>query len=52
LFSSEPSTVNIAAAVNVKVDEDKIERIVSDVCDEAHLNAGRATQCKYEQEAG
>src|SRR6266404_7980159 len=27
LFSSEPSTVNIAAAVNVKVDEDKIDRI-------------------------
>jgi hypothetical protein len=36
LFSSEPSTVNIAAAVNVKVDEDKIDRIVSDVRDEAH----------------
>jgi hypothetical protein len=38
LFSSEPSTVNIAAAVNVKVDEDKIDRIVSDVRDEAHLS--------------
>jgi hypothetical protein len=36
LFSSEPSTVNIAAAVNVKVDESKIDGIVSDVRDEAH----------------
>ena len=48
LFSSEPSTVNIAAAVNVKVDEDKIDRIVSDVRDEVHLNARRATRSKYE----
>ena len=39
LFSSEPSTVN------VKVDENKI---VSDVRDEAHLNARRATRGKYE----
>jgi hypothetical protein len=37
LFSSEPSTVN------VKVDEN---RIVSDACDEAHLNARRATRGK------
>ena len=37
LFSSEPSTVN------VKVDEN---RIVSDVRDEAYLNARRATRGK------
>jgi len=37
LFSSEPSTVN------VKVDRN---RIVSDVRDEAHLNARRATRGK------
>ena len=37
LFSSEPSTVN------VKVDEN---RIVSDVRDEAQLNARRATRGK------
>ena len=37
LFSSEPSTVN------VKVDEN---RIVSDVHDEAYLNARRATRGK------
>jgi tetrahydromethanopterin S-methyltransferase subunit F len=29
-------------------DEDKIDRIVSDVRDEAHLIARRATQGKYE----
>jgi len=34
----------------VEFDEDKI--IVSDVCDEADLNARRATQGNYEQEAG
>jgi len=32
----------------VEFDEDKIDRIVSDVRDEAHLNARRATQGKYE----
>jgi hypothetical protein len=32
----------------VEFDEDKIDRIVSDVRDEAHLNARRATQVKYQ----
>ena len=32
----------------VEFDEDKIDRIVSDVRDEVHLNARRATQGKYE----
>jgi len=32
----------------VEFDEDKIDRIVSDVRDEAHLNAGRATRGEYE----
>jgi hypothetical protein len=32
----------------VEFDEDKIDRIVSDVRDEAQLNARRATQVKYE----
>jgi hypothetical protein len=32
----------------VEFDEDKSDRIVSDVRDEAHLNARRATQVKYE----
>ena len=32
----------------VEFDEDKIDRLVSDVHDEAHLNARRATQHKYE----
>ena len=32
----------------VEFDEDKIDRIVSDVCDEAHLNARRAIRGKYE----
>jgi ethanolamine ammonia-lyase large subunit len=32
----------------VEFDEDKIDRIVSDVHDEAHLNARRATRGKYE----
>ena len=32
----------------VEFDEGKIDRIVSDVRDEAHLNARRATQSKYE----
>jgi hypothetical protein len=36
----------------VEFDEDKIDRIVSDVRDEAYLNGRRATQSKYEQEAG
>jgi hypothetical protein len=36
----------------VEFDEDKIDRIVSDVRDEAHLNARRATQGKCQQEAG
>jgi hypothetical protein len=52
LFSSEPSTVNIAAAVNVKVDEDKIDRIVSDVATRLTRVARRATQGKYKQDAG
>jgi hypothetical protein len=32
----------------VEFDEDKIDRILSDVRDEAHLSARRATQSKYE----
>jgi hypothetical protein len=36
----------------VEFDEDKIDTIVSDVRDEGHLNARRATQSKYEQGAG
>jgi hypothetical protein len=32
----------------VEFDEDKIDRIVSDVRDEIHLNVRRATQGKYE----
>jgi hypothetical protein len=32
----------------VEFDEDKIDRIVSDVRDEAHLNVRRAIQGKYE----
>jgi hypothetical protein len=32
----------------VEFDEDKIDRIVSDVRDEVHLNVRRATQSKYE----
>ena len=32
----------------LEFDEDKIDRIVSDVRDEVHLNARRATQGKYE----
>jgi tetrahydromethanopterin S-methyltransferase subunit F len=31
----------------VEFNEDKIDRIVSDVRDEADLNARRATQAKY-----
>ena len=34
--------------LGVEFDEDKIDRIVSDVRDEAHLNARRATRGKYE----
>ena len=34
--------------IGVEFDEDKIDRIVSDVRDEAHLNARRATRGKYE----
>jgi FtsP/CotA-like multicopper oxidase with cupredoxin domain len=34
--------------LSVEFDEDKIDRIVSDVRDEVHLNARRATQGKYE----
>ena len=36
----------------VEFDVDKIDRMVSDLRDEVHLNARRATQGKYEQEAG
>jgi hypothetical protein len=32
----------------VEFDEDKSDRIVSDVHDEAHLNARRVTRGKYE----
>jgi len=32
---------------DVEFDEDKSDRIVSDVHDDAHLNARRATQGKY-----
>ena len=39
-----------AARSGVKFDKDKIDRIVSDVRDEAHLNARHATQGKYELE--
>jgi len=43
---------HILKHTGVEFDEGKIDRLVSDVRDEAHLNARRATQCKYEQEAG
>ena len=33
----------------VEFDEGKIDRLVSDVDNEAHLNARRATQRKYEK---
>jgi tetrahydromethanopterin S-methyltransferase subunit F len=33
---------------DIELDLDKIDRIVSDVRDEAHLKAGRATKGKYE----
>ena len=36
------------AETGVEFDEDKIDRIVSDVRDEVHLNARRATRGKYE----
>jgi hypothetical protein len=36
----------------VEFDEDKIDRILSHVRGEVHLNACRATQGKYKQEAG
>jgi hypothetical protein len=32
----------------VEFDDDKIDRMMNDVRDEAHLNARRATQGKYE----
>jgi hypothetical protein len=32
----------------IEFNEDKIDRIVSDVRDEVHLNAHRATRGKYE----
>ncbi len=32
----------------IEFNEDKIDRIVSDVRDEVHLNARRATRVKYE----
>jgi len=32
----------------IEFDEDKIDRIVTDVRDDTHLNARRATQSKYE----
>jgi hypothetical protein len=32
----------------IEFDEDKIDPIVSDIHDEAHMNARRATQGKYE----
>jgi hypothetical protein len=38
--------------IGVEFDEDKIDRIVSDVRDEAHLNPRRATRGKYKQDAG
>jgi hypothetical protein len=34
--------------IGLEFDEDKIDRIVNDVYDEAHLKAGRATRGKYE----
>jgi hypothetical protein len=36
----------------VEFDEDKIDRIGSDVRDEVHLNVCHETRGKYEQEAG
>ena len=36
----------------VEFDEEKMDRIVSDVRDEAHLNARCATRGKHEWEAG
>jgi tetrahydromethanopterin S-methyltransferase subunit F len=32
----------------IEFDDDKIDRIVRDIRDEAHLNARRATQGKHE----
>jgi hypothetical protein len=44
--------LNIAAAVNVKVDENNIDRVVTDVSDEAVVNARRATQGKNRELEG
>jgi hypothetical protein len=50
--SRQTSTEVPLNETGVECDEDKIDRIVSDVRDEVHLNARRAAQGKYEQEAG
>jgi hypothetical protein len=47
----DPAEVPLAET-GVEFDDDKIDRIMSDVRDKAHLNARRATQGKHEQEAG
>jgi hypothetical protein len=52
LHPSERPTELPLDETRVEFDEEKMDRIVSDVRDEAHLNARRATQDKYEQEAG
>jgi hypothetical protein len=45
--SKRPSEVPLDET-GVEFDEDKIDRNVSDVRDEVHLNARRATRGKYE----
>jgi hypothetical protein len=45
--SKRPTEVSLDET-RVEFDEDKIDRIVSDVRDEAHLNVRRATRGKYE----
>jgi hypothetical protein len=39
---------NPGGSASLNFDEDKSDRIVNDVRNEAHLNARRATQAKYE----
>jgi hypothetical protein len=49
LHTETPRTTKVPLdETRVEFDEDKIDRIVNDVRDEAHLNARRATQAKYE----
>jgi hypothetical protein len=48
LHPSERPTGVPLDETRVEFDEEKMDPIVSDVRDEAHLNARRATQGKYE----